>query len=98
MRGVIERATDTYSHCETGELVKQRVITENDTVLMWLYVERINVIGWRPAVCYSNYREWYRRLGIEPVTPNQFTRKVNEHCHTKTQAGSDGKRIFVLKT
>lgn len=98
LRGVIECATDTYSRCEAGELVKQRVITENDTVLMWLYVERINVIGWRPAVCYSNYREWCRRIGIEPMTVGQFTRKVNTHCHTKTQAGSDGHRIFVLKT
>ena len=98
LRGAIERAEDTYSHCEAGELVKQRVITENDTVLMWLYVERMNVIGYRPAYCYSSYREWCRRIGIEPMTINQFTRKVNTHCHTKTQAGSDGHRIFVLKT
>lgn len=98
LRGAIERAEDTYLHCEAGELVKQRVITENDTVLMWLYVERMNVIGYRPAYCYSSYREWCRRIGIEPMTINQFTRKVNTHCKTKTQPGSDGHRIFVLKT
>lgn len=94
----IGRGTDTYSRCEAGEIVKQRVVTENDSVLMWVAVERPQIVGRTPVDRYGTYLEWCKRIGIAPVSIGQFTPRVNKHCGTRTQANNSGRRVFYRKT